>query len=97
MDLLKLNEKFYLKTQSYFNRSRQFPWPGWQKLLVYLQGSSLKVIVAVPVAAKDSAQRLKKLVDQWLCLFEPDDLAAVGQFYEEFGQVSDEEVVKLLQ
>jgi tRNA (uracil-5-)-methyltransferase TRM9 len=36
MDLLKLNEQFYLKTQAYFNRSRQSPWPGWQKLLPYL-------------------------------------------------------------
>ena len=44
MDLLKLNEKFYLKTQAYFNRSRQSPWPGWQKLLPYLQGPSLQVL-----------------------------------------------------
>jgi len=54
----------------------------------YLQGSSLKVIVAVPVAAKDSADRLKKLVDQWICLYEPEDLMAVGQFYREFEQVN---------
>lgn len=44
MDLLKINENFYLKTQKYFNRSRQSPWPGWQKLLPYLQGDSLKVL-----------------------------------------------------
>ena len=44
MDLLKLNENFYLKTQAYFNRSRQSPWPGWQKLLPYLQGPSLQVL-----------------------------------------------------
>lgn len=56
-----------------------------------------KIIVAVPVAAKDSAERLKLLVDGWICLHEADDLYAVGQFYREFGQVSDEEVVKLLQ
>ncbi|MDZ7586638.1 MAG: class I SAM-dependent methyltransferase, partial [Patescibacteria group bacterium] len=36
MDLLKLNRQFYLKTQVYFNRSRQFYWDGWQKLLPYL-------------------------------------------------------------
>lgn len=52
----------------------------------YLQGFTLKVIVAVPVAAKDSAERLKKLVDQWICLFEPGYLEAIGQFYQEFGQ-----------
>lgn len=44
MDLLKLNRDFYLKTQSYFNISSQSPWPGWQKLLPYLQGDSLKVL-----------------------------------------------------
>lgn len=44
MDLLKLNRDFYQKTQSYFNISRQSPWPGWQKLLPYLQGDSLKVL-----------------------------------------------------
>ena len=44
MDLLKLNEKFYLKIQAYFNRSRQSPWSGWQKLLPFLQGPSLQVL-----------------------------------------------------
>jgi len=53
----------------------------------YLKGLSLKVIVAVPVAAKDSAERLKKLVDQWICLHEADNLVAVGQFYREFEPV----------
>lgn len=45
-----------------------------------------KIIAAVPVAAKDSAERLKTLVDEWICLHEADDLYAVGQFYREFGQ-----------
>ena len=45
-----------------------------------------KIIVAVPVAAKDSAERLKTLADEWICLHEADDLYAVGQFYKEFGQ-----------
>ena len=47
MDLLKLNEKFYLQTQEYFNRSRQTPWHGWENLLPYLralQGSTLKCL-----------------------------------------------------
>jgi len=62
----------------------------------YLQGQSLKVIVAVPVAAQDSAERLKKIADQWFCVYEADNLMAIGQFYEEFSQVSDEEVAELL-
>ncbi len=55
-----------------------------------------KIIAAVPVAAKDSSERLKTLVDGWICLHEADDLYAVGQFYKEFGQVSDEVVHHIL-
>ena len=48
MDFDKLNRDFYLKTQEYFNRSRQRPWLGWKKLLPHLtprlQGLSLKVL-----------------------------------------------------
>jgi len=44
MDLLKLNRQFYLKTQKYFNRSRQFYWEGWKKLLPYLQVRNLQVL-----------------------------------------------------
>lgn len=44
MDLLRLNRDFYLKTQLYFNISRQSPWPGWQKLLPYLRGRTSKVL-----------------------------------------------------
>ena len=63
----------------------------------WLRGHRAKqVIVAVPVCAQDTAERLKPLVDQWFCLLEPDNLLAIGQFYEEFGQVSDEEVLQLL-
>ncbi len=62
----------------------------------YLKGLEIKVIAAVPVAAKDSARRLKPMVDGWVCLFTPDNLEAIGQYYHEFGQVSDEEVLKLL-
>lgn len=44
MNFNKLNRDFYLKTQEYFNRSRQRPWLGWKKLLPHLQGNSLKVL-----------------------------------------------------
>ncbi|MDZ4229014.1 MAG: phosphoribosyltransferase family protein [Patescibacteria group bacterium] len=55
-----------------------------------------KITVAVPVCAVDTARRLKPLVDQWLCLHEADNLYAVGQFYRQFSQVADEEVLQLL-
>ena len=44
MDLNKLNEKFYLKTQEYFNTSRQFYWVGWKKLIPFLPKTKIKVL-----------------------------------------------------
>ncbi len=55
-----------------------------------------KIILAVPVAATDSHEKLKKEVDEIICLDVRDDFFAVGQFYETFAQVSDEEAKKLL-
>ncbi len=55
-----------------------------------------KIVVAVPVCAADTAERMKKEVDEWICLEEPEDFYAVGQFYQNFPQVSDEEAKKLL-
>lgn len=54
------------------------------------------IIVAVPVAPPDTVEELKKEVDKLVCpiVFEP--FFAIGQFYEDFNQVSDEEVIKLL-
>jgi len=55
-----------------------------------------KIVLAVPVAPPDSHERLKKEVDEMICLEVREDFYAVGQFYEEFSQVSDEEAKKLL-
>lgn len=55
-----------------------------------------KIILAVPVAPPDAVEKLKPLVDELICLKIEPEFWAVGQFYEEFSQVSDEEVIKLL-
>ncbi len=54
------------------------------------------VIVATPVAAQDSLEKIKKLVDKVFCLHAPFYFGAVGAFYNNFEQVSNEEVVELL-
>lgn len=54
------------------------------------------VIVAVPVAPLANAGKLNALVDEFVCLLMPDYFRGVGEFYEDFSQVSDEEVIKLL-
>lgn len=55
-----------------------------------------KIVLAVPVSALDSFDKLKTEVDEMICLDVRDDFFAVGQFYEKFGQVSDEEAKKIL-
>lgn len=55
-----------------------------------------KIIVAVPVAPSDSILKIKKIANEVVCLEIPDDFFAIGQFYDHFDQVSDEEVIKLL-
>jgi putative phosphoribosyl transferase len=57
-----------------------------------------KIVVATPVAAKDAVTRLQELPDvhEVVCLLVPFDFRAVGQFYINFSQVTDEEVEALL-
>jgi len=55
-----------------------------------------KVILAVPVAPPDSLQRLSAEADEIVCLHTPEWFMAVGQFYDDFRQIDDEEVVAAL-
>jgi putative phosphoribosyl transferase len=56
----------------------------------------LRLVAALPVSSKDAEEEIKKTVDEWVCPETPVDFAAVGNFYQDFTQVSDEEVVELL-
>lgn len=56
-----------------------------------------RITVAVPVAAPEAANRLAGASDELVALEVPRSFSAVGQFYLEFGQTSDAEVVSLLQ
>lgn len=55
-----------------------------------------KIIVAVPVGPPDTIGELKKLADQVVVLLTPEPFFAIGQFYADFDQTSDEEVIELL-
>ncbi len=55
-----------------------------------------RVILAVPVAARASAGALRNHADEVVCAEMPDDLLAVGCWYEDFGPTTDEEVTMLL-
>jgi putative phosphoribosyl transferase len=56
-----------------------------------------KIIFAAPVCAYDSMQKIFFLVDDVVCLVAPPDLEAISHWYLRFEQVSDAEVLKLLQ
>lgn len=56
-----------------------------------------QIVVAVPVAAKETCLELKREADAVVCLFTPFDFVAVGQWYRRFEQTSDDEVRLLLE
>lgn len=52
-----------------------------------------KIVIGVPVASKSAVQKLAKEVDEVVAVIVPEEFYGVGAFYEDFGQVSDEEVL----
>ena len=56
-----------------------------------------RLILAVPVCADQTADWLRQEVDELICLEEPSNLMAIGFWYQHFEQISDEEVIELLE
>ncbi|MDP3555980.1 MAG: phosphoribosyltransferase family protein [Bacteroidota bacterium] len=56
-----------------------------------------EIILAIPVAPPSTIDRLSKLVNEFICLLTPEDFHSVGQFYKDFSQVSDAEVIQLVE
>ncbi|UUV32020.1 phosphoribosyltransferase family protein [Amycolatopsis roodepoortensis] len=56
-----------------------------------------RLVFATPVCAVRAPEMLRDEADDVLCLVEPEQFRAVGQWYQDFSQTSDEEVVALLQ
>ncbi len=55
-----------------------------------------KLICAVPVAPADTLGKIRPYADEVICLEVPDPFYAVGQFYQSFDQIEDEEVIETL-
>ncbi|BAF61091.1 MAG: phosphoribosyltransferase [Pelotomaculum sp.] len=55
-----------------------------------------ELILAVPVASREALNRLEGEADRVVCLHVPDVFYAVGQFYERFEQLEDDEVIGIL-
>ncbi len=62
---------------------------------MYQRGAE-KVVLAVPVAPPNTIKRLENKVDRVICLYQPSYFRAIGQFYKDFDQVSDEAVIAAL-
>ncbi len=52
-----------------------------------------KIIIAVPVASENAIEKLSREVDEVIAVLVPEEFYGVGAFYEDFSQVSDEEVI----
>lgn len=61
------------------------------------QQEPARLICAIPVASPEALQKVKPLADETVCLSAPEDFVAVAQFYEQFPQVEDAQVVAFLQ
>ena len=57
---------------------------------------SSTIVVAVPVAPPQSIEVLEQEADSVVVLYSPTDFGAVGQFYEKFEPVSDDQVIKIM-
>jgi putative phosphoribosyl transferase len=66
--------------------------------LVYKQKPS-KIIIAIPVAPASAIYKISNTenVDEVICILIPDNFRAVGQFYKNFEQVTDQEAIQILE
>ncbi len=55
-----------------------------------------RIVVATPVAPASTCSRLRDIADELVCVDVRDEFFAIGQFYEDFSQVTDYEVTELL-
>lgn len=56
-----------------------------------------RLVAALPVVPPETAEELRQMVDEFICLETPDDFMAVGSYYQDFAQVTDDEVVEILE
>jgi predicted phosphoribosyltransferase len=55
-----------------------------------------RVVVGTPTAALDTAEEMRREVDEFVAVMTPRDFAGVGLWYEDFSQTTDQEVRELL-
>jgi putative phosphoribosyl transferase len=55
-----------------------------------------KIVVVSPVASTSAAKKISEQVDDFICLYTPETFIGVGLYYDDFSEVSDHEVMRLL-
>lgn len=60
------------------------------------ENSPKEIVVAVPVASPEALEAIEEQADRTVCLEAPEHFSAVGQFYRNFAQLDDDEVIYLL-
>ena len=65
-------------------------------ILALQQHAPARIVVAVPVGARETCERLARTADAIVCVSMPEPFNAVGLWYEEFSQTTDDEVTRLL-
>ena len=65
-------------------------------VLALKQQAPARIVVAVPVGSRQACEQLRRIVDEVVCVSTPEPFDAVGLWYEQFSQTSDEEVTRLL-
>ena len=55
-----------------------------------------KIIIAAPVSAMDAAERIRKLVDDFICPQLLNNFTGIGLYYDDFSEVTDKEAIQLL-
>ncbi|HLO84668.1 MAG TPA: phosphoribosyltransferase [Nostocaceae cyanobacterium] len=68
----------------------------WAAVAAVRQHQPARIVIAVPVAASETYQQLASIVDEIVCLQKPQEFYSVGLWYEEFPQITDEQVHYLL-
>lgn len=58
--------------------------------------SPQKIIIGIPIAPEETITELKHLVDEMVCIYPAPIFYGVGQFYKDFSQTTDEEVMQLI-
>jgi predicted phosphoribosyltransferase len=60
------------------------------------QSGPARTIVAVPVGAAETVAELRHVAEEVVCIFTPQRFSAVGEWYEDFSQTTDDDVARLL-